>query len=156
MKNLMCLFSMLFVFAMSFTAMAQEAVAPEEGVTVNEAPAPDDQTEAVSDEVAVPEQAVQPIVVEKGAVLVEAPVTVRVNVPDQPAPIVNVNVPRGLAPVVNFTAPPPPVEEKGWCASHPVGCAFLVIGVTGAATAGGFIIADQAGAFDRSNSVNFR
>ncbi|MBT7500169.1 hypothetical protein HN643_00660 [Candidatus Falkowbacteria bacterium] len=51
---------------------------------------------------------------------------------------------------------PPEIEKRSWCARHPIGCTFIIIGVTGVATAGGFWIADECGAFDRTNTIIYK
>lgn len=114
--------------------------------------APADEAEgptAPAEEAAAAIDAGDPVNVEGN--LVYAPVTV--NVPEQPAPIVNV------APVNTIIVPDSVTVKRGdmgWCESNPLACALTAVGVTGVVVVLGFVAADQLGAFDTKNDVQFK
>lgn len=135
MKKLFACLAFAVVCLAVVTAFAQEAPAATKEVTASAVPAP------------------TPVVVEKGGILVQnkSPINVEVNVPEQPAPEVTVENEIKFPKVMKVKN-----TDRTWCERHPVGCTFLIVGVVGGVTAGGFIIADQLDAFDNTNTVSYR
>lgn len=125
------LFMVCSVFYLGFasaSALAQEAPAATKAVTASADPAP------------------TPVVVEKGGIFVQnkSPINVEVNVPEQDPPKVENNI--DIPDEFSITR-----ADMGFCEKNPMTCALTGVAVVAA----GLFVADQLGAFDSTNTVEF-
>ena len=88
-----------------------------------------------------------PVVVEKGGILIQnkSPINVEVNVPEAEPPVVenNMEFPDEIA----VTR-----ADRGFCERNPMTCVLGGVAIVAA----GCLAADQLGAFDSTNSVEFQ